>query len=142
MTTVLVPRWKVMATPEHCPPALSSLWAAVEVGVIDVGPSGYRARGFPDARFVAAARLPPHDGVYRASYWETGIYVRLDLAHADVPVALAVLLRKAHPGLVGEDGALYEYERETRSQRTNRDAALRRLANRIAEARATIGGGI
>lgn len=104
---------------------------AIECCAVRTRPAGYSALTMPHAPFVAAPGLPPYDGVFRASYVETGICVRFDLAHARVPAGLAEALRSAHPELLGGDGALYEYERGARSQFVNRMRALARLAGHV-----------
>ena len=94
-------------------------------------PLGYRARGYDGSPFVSSPGLPPHDGVYRASFYEAGLFVRLDLTHPAVPAGLAIALRDHHGDLVGLDGGLFEYERGSRSQHHNRAVALERLARRV-----------
>ncbi len=74
---------------------------------------------------------PPHDGVYRGSWISPGICLRLDLEHPAVGAQLRTYLRTSFSGQVGGDGGFYEYGIEDRSQRTNREQALARLAARV-----------
>ncbi len=113
------------------PPSLEPLREALTLSGIRTRPEGYRSTDFEHAPFIEG-RWPPYDGRYWSSFVETGICIRLELEHDVVSPVLAVELRRRFAEQVGSDGALYEYERETRSQYRNRQHALTRLGERVA----------
>ncbi|HVK68457.1 MAG TPA: hypothetical protein VM694_28560, partial [Polyangium sp.] len=76
---------------------------------------------------------PPYDGVYRGSWVSPGMCVRLDLMHPALSERLRAWLRARFPEQVGGDDGFYEYGIESRSQRTNLEQALARLAAKLEE---------
>jgi hypothetical protein len=117
--------------PDLLPRSLRPVCDAIEVGVMHVDPRAFGAAGALEFPLVDSSGVHRETGAYWSSYVETGIYIRLDLSHPDVPAQLASELRVRHDDLVGTDGALYEHERATRSQHVNRSVAIARLAARV-----------
>lgn len=97
----------------------------------EVGWTPYRYDQAPAHPLIPNA--PPYDGVYRGSWVSPGICVRLDLMHAALDARLRAWLRSRYPEQVGGDDGFYEYGIESRSQRTNLEQALARLAAKIEE---------
>ena len=113
--------------PDSLPAELAPLADAIDVSTIRVTEDGYRAVDLAGAPFVHATGLPPYDGRYWSSFTSTGICVGLDLTSHRVPSTVRDALAGAAMG-----GWVYEYEvDQSRSQRTNRDNAFARLAERI-----------
>ena len=113
------------------PDSLEPLQEALTLSAVRTRPEGYRSQDFEHAPFVEG-RWPPYDGRYWSSFVESGICIRLELEHDAVAPALAAELRRRFAEQIGSDGALYEYERGTRSQHRNREHALTRLGERVA----------
>ena len=116
--------------PELLPVPLRPFVDAIEIGVMHDDRRAFGAAGALEEPLVQGG-IHRETGAFWSSYVETGMYVRLDLSHDDVPAPLAAALRLHHADLLGADGALYEHERAARSQLVNRSVALTRLAARV-----------
>ena len=120
-------------SPEKLPPGLLPFADALDAVPArpreDVGWIPHRYDQAPPHPLIPNA--PPFDGVYRGSWVSPGMCVRLDLVHASLSAPLRAWLRSRFPEQLGGDDGLYEYGIESRSQRTNLQQALARLAAKI-----------